>query len=170
MDKKFELVVVLENPNFIINIANVIRNVNALGVDTLFVIDGQDRLEDNLEEIRQRKSILKHSNGAIKWTTVKVFKSTNDCFEFLKQNDFISVGTSPHKICKKHVQLTESNLTQPKLAIWFGSESKGLSKTAISYCNYCLNIKIKGKVESLNLATTTGIVLYEAMKQRDALM
>lgn len=167
MNVELELIAVLENPNFIMNIGNVIRNINGLGVDKLFVIDGQNRLEDNIEALRQRKSILKHSNGAVKWTDIKVFNSTDACVEFLKNQKFVSVGTSPHNICKKQVKLTKSNLTQPKLAIWFGDESHGLSKNAIQHCDFCLTIDMKGQVESLNLSTTTGIVMYEAMKQRD---
>lgn len=166
---KFKVIVILENPNFMINIGNVIRNVNGLGVDALFVIDGQQRLEDNLEEIRQRKSLLKHSNGAVKWTEVKRFNSSEDCFEYLGENNFISVGTSPHCICKNQVELSSSDLTHPKLAIWFGNESKGLSNEVVEKCKFCLKIEMKGKVESLNLSTTTGIVLYEAMKQRSKL-
>lgn len=169
MNAKYELIAVLENPNFIMNIGNVIRNMNGLGVDKLFVIDEQNRLEDNSEEIKQRKSLLKHSKGAVKWTDIKVFRDTTSCFEFLNKNGFISIGTSPHKICKNQVKLIESNLLEPKLAIWFGEESKGLSEVAIKMCEYCLTIDMKGKVESFNLSTTTGIVMYEATKQRTEL-
>lgn len=167
---KNELIAVIENPNFMMNIGNVIRNINGLGVDKLYVIDGQKRLEDNLEAIRHRKSLLKHSNGAVKWTYVKVFNDTESCFELLTKNGFTSLGTSPHNLCEKQIKLTESDLTEPKLAIWFGEESKGLSKTAIEMCKFCLTIDMKGKVESLNLSTTTGIVMYEAIKQREKLL
>lgn len=169
MSKNVQLIAVLENPNYIINIGSVIRNINGLGVDKLFVIDGLHRLENNLEEIRKRKSILKHSNGAVKSTIIEVFNSSESCFEYLKENGFISIGTSPHNICKQQIQLEKANLTQPKLAIWFGSESKGLSEAVLKQCEYCLTIKMKGEVESLNLSTTTGIVLFEAVKQRENL-
>ena len=162
-----QLVAVLENPNYIINIGTVVRIINALGVDELLVVDGQKRLEDNLEKIRQRKSILKHSNGAIKHTKVKVFETSDKCFEYLNQNEFISVGTSPHPICKKQVSLPESDLTAPKLAIWFGEEANGLSEYAISNCDYCLSIPMRGKVESLNLSSSLSIVMYEALRQRE---
>jgi tRNA (guanosine-2'-O-)-methyltransferase len=62
--------------------------------------------------------------------------------------------------------LEKSNLKQPKLAIWFGDEANGLSNEILRQCEFCLTIEMLGKVESLNLATTTGIVLYEAIKQR----
>jgi len=167
LSEEHSLVAILENPNYIINIGTTIRIINALGVDALLVVDGQKRLEDNLDAIRRRKSILKHSNGAIKHTKVKVFQTTEDCLAFLQKNGFTSVGTSPHHICKKQLKLNESKLTFPKLAIWFGDESKGLSATAIKHCDYCLTIPMKGKVESLNLSSSTAIVLYEAIRQRE---
>ena len=162
-----KLVAILENPNYIINIGTVVRIINALGVDELLVVDGQKRLEDNLEKIRQRKSILKHSNGAIKYTEVKVFETSENCFKYLNENGFTSIGTSPHPICKKQISLTESDLTIPKLAIWFGEEANGLSEYSISNCDYCLNIPMRGKVESLNLSSSLSIVMYEALRQRD---
>ena len=168
-NEKVALVAVLENPNYIRNIGTVIRNINALGVDALLVIDNLNRLDINISELRQRKSLLKFSNGAVKWTTVKRFESSQQCFEFLQENNFVSVGTSPHAICKRQVELSASELTAPKLAIWFGEESKGLSEAAISNCEYCLTIEMKGRVESLNLSTTTGIVMYEAVRQRSGL-
>jgi len=162
-----KLITVLENPNFILNIGSVIRNINGLGVDQLFIIDGKQRLEKNIAVLKQRKSLLKHSNGAVKWTDIKVFDTTQCCINYLLENNFISIATSPHQLGKKQIQLTEANLSYKKLAIWFGSESNGLSKEAIENCAFCLTINMRGKVESLNLSTTTGIVMYEAMKQRE---
>ena len=164
--KEHKLFAVLENPNYIINIGTVVRIINALGVDALLVVDGQKRLEDNLEKLRKRKSILKHSNGAIKHTEVKVFDTSKRCFEYLNQCGFTSIGTSPHSICKKQISLTASDLTTPKIAIWFGEEANGLSTIALSNCNYFLTIPMTGKVESLNLSSSVSIVLYEAIRQR----
>lgn len=167
MTNKHKLVAVLEHPNFIMNIGAVIRNIEGLGVDSLLVIDGKNRLENDLATLRQRKSLLKHSNGAVKWIDIKVFTTINTCIDYLTSNNFISIGTSPHAIGKKQVTLTKADLTAPKLAIWFGAEANGLSKEAITHFSYCLTIPMQGKVESFNLSTTTGIVMYEAAKQRE---
>lgn len=165
--KEESIVAVLENPNFIINIGTVIRNINGLGIDQLIVIDGLNRLENDIELIRQRKSILKHSNGAVKWTSIQVFKTTKECTQYLRENRYESIGTTPHNKCKNQIELANANLTAPKLAIWFGNESSGLSCEAINNCQSCITIKMRGKVESFNLSITTGIVLFEAMRQRD---
>lgn len=161
-----ELIAVLENPNYIINIGHVIRNVNGLGVDKLYVVDGLKRLEDDLEVLRNRKSLLKHSSGAVQFTNIRRFDTAQDCMAQLEADGFVSVATSPHQLGKQHFLLHQSRLDQSKLAIWFGAEANGLSETILNGCEFCVTIPMAGGVESFNLATTTAIVLYEAVKQR----
>lgn len=161
-----ELIAILENPIYIINIGSVIRNINGLGVDKLYIIDPAKRLESDPDELRKRKTLLQHSNGAVKWTDIRRFDSPEECLEVLKEKGFISVGTTPEIAGKRNEFLHDCNLKQPKLAIWFGNESNGLSQTVIDACDFCLTIEMQGKTESLNLATTTGIVLFEAIRQR----
>lgn len=161
-----ELIAVLENPNYIINIGSVIRNVNALGVDRLFVVDGLKRLDDDPELLKNRKSLIKHSSGAVRWTEIQRFDTSRDCLDFLSRDGFVSVGTSPANAGKRHFALQDSDLTSPKLAIWFGDEANGLTQDVLGRCDFCVRVEMKGKVESLNLATATAIVLYEAMRQR----
>ena len=162
-----ELVAVLENPNYIMNIGNVVRNVNGLGISKLLVVDGLKRLENELELIQKRKSLIKHSSGAVQSTEIVRFDSSKECLDFLSANGFVSVGTAPIAKHQQSFYLHESKLDQEKLAIWFGDEANGLTDTVLQQCDFCLTIKMNGKVESLNLATTTGIVLYEATKQRN---
>lgn len=161
-----ELIAVLENPNYIINIGHVIRNVNGLGVDRLYVVDGLNRLDDDLAVLRSRKSLLKHSSGAIQFTDVRRFDTSQECLRALEADGFASVATSPHRLGKKHCALFDCAFDQPKLAIWFGEEANGLSAFAIDHCDFCVSVPMAGGVESFNLATTTAIVLYEAIRQR----
>jgi len=53
-----------------------------------------------------------------------------------------------------------------KLAVWFGNESRGISNLAVDRSEMCVSIPMFGMIESLNLGTTSGIVLYEVTKQR----
>jgi len=64
--------------------------------------------------------------------------------------------------------LHEANYTHARLAVWFGNESRGISTEAIEKSEFCVSIPMFGMIESLNLGTTTGIVLYEITKQRRA--
>jgi tRNA (guanosine-2'-O-)-methyltransferase len=167
--KKFRcknLIAVLEEPNDFKNIGKVIRNVNALGVEKLYIVDSRNKLPKNWEEIRERKSLSKTSVSAVKWTFVKTFNSTKECIEHLEKKRFVSIVTSPHIKGEKNIVLHKGDYTQIRLAVWFGNESRGISEEVIEKSEICINIPMYGIIESLNLATSTGIVLYEVTKQR----
>jgi len=74
--------------------------------------------------------------------------------------------TSPHIKGKENYVLHEADYTKSKLAVWFGNESRGVSDIVVERGESCISIPMFGMIESLNLATTTGIVLYEVAKQR----
>jgi tRNA (guanosine-2'-O-)-methyltransferase len=161
------LIAVIENPSDIVNIGTIIRNVNALGVEKTYIVDPRKALPDDWEEMRERKSLSKTSVSAIKWSFVKRFDSTEACIEHLKNNRFISIVTSPHIKGRKNATLDKVDFTENyKLAVWFGSESIGISDLAVEHSELCVSIPMFGMIESLNLGTTSGIVLYEATKQR----
>ena len=162
------LIAVLEEPNDYKNIGKVIRNINALGVEKLYVVDSRSSLPEKWEELRNRKKLARISASAVKWTYVKTFKSTKACLDHLKQRRFVSMATSPHVKDANNVILHEGTYTQIRLAVWFGNESRGVSDEVIKESIACINIPMFGIIESLNLATSTGIVLYEVAKQRRA--
>lgn len=160
-------IVVLECPRDIINLGTVIRNVDALGVEKVYVVDPENHLPDDWEELRSRRAVHKISASAVKWVFVKRFDSTSDCYAHLKQNGYRSVVTSPHQKNKKSLYLDEVDFTQySKLAIWFGTEGSGITEEAVAKAELCVAIPMFGMIESLNLGTSSGIVLYEVTKQR----
>lgn len=157
------------NPSNIKNVGTVIRNVNALGVEKVYIIDPRGALPDDWQEMRTRKSLSKTSVSGIKWSFVKRFNTTEDCLQHLHKNRVTSVVTSPHIKGKKNALLHDVDYTAfTKLAIWFGNESHGISDLAINNAEMCISIPMFGMIESLNLGTSTGIVLYEVTKQRRA--
>lgn len=161
------LIAVIEDPSDIKNIGTVIRNANALGVEKVYIVDPRGALPDDWQEMRERKSLSKTSVSAVKWTFVKRFDSTKDCLEHLEKKGFVSAATSPHVKGKTNVFLHEGDYKQhTKLAVWFGNEKRGISELAVEHCELCLAIPMFGMIESLNLGTSSGIVLYEVTKQR----
>jgi len=160
------LIAVLENPMDIKNIGAVIRNVNALGVEKTYVVDPRHALPDDWQEMRHRKSLFETSVSAIRWSFVKRFDSTEACLQHLQKNRYVSMVTSPHAKGRRNLVLHEADYTHPKLAVWFGNESRGISDLAVAHSECCISIPMFGIIESLNLGTTTGIVLYEVTKQR----
>lgn len=163
------LIAVIENPEDIRNIGTIIRNVNALGVEKAYVVSGRKALPDTWEDMRSARKLSAISASAIKWSFVRTFKDTGTCMDYLEGKGFISAVTSPHTKGRKNVILHEHDCTPyKKLAVWFGNEGIGISKTALERSEFCINIPMYGIIESLNLGTSSGIVLYEITNQRRA--
>lgn len=163
------LIAVIENPSDIKNIGTVIRNANAMGVEKVYVVDPRKSLPDDWQDLRERRSISKLSVSAVKWTFVRRFDSTDECFDYLESKNYTSIVTSPHVKGKASIFLDEGDYTtQTKLAVWFGSEAIGISDRAVERAEMCISIPMFGMIESLNLGTSSGIVLYEVTKQRRA--
>lgn len=161
------LIAVIEDPQNPRNIGTVIRNVNALGVEKVYVVDSRRILSDDWQELRQEPKLSKLSVSAVKWTFVKRFDSTEECLAHLEKNRFVSIVTSPHVKGRTNVFLHEGDYTEhAKLAVWFGNEAIGISDLAIERSAMCVSIPMFGMIESLNLGTSSGIVLYEVAKQR----
>jgi tRNA (guanosine-2'-O-)-methyltransferase len=163
------LIAVIEEPDDIRNIGTIIRNVNALGVEKAYVVSAQGVLPDDWQEMREKPKLNAASASAIKWSFVKKFNTTEECLAHLEKNGFVSAVTSPHMKGRKNVVLHEADYTKyTKLAVWFGNEGIGISSLAVERSELCINIPMYGIIESLNLGTSSGIVLYEIGKQRRA--
>jgi tRNA (guanosine-2'-O-)-methyltransferase len=161
------LIAVIENPTDVKNIGTVIRNVNALGVEKVYIVDPRRSLPDDWQDLRDQKRLSKISVSAVKWTFVRRFDSTDECFDHLEKRGFKSIVTSPHVKGKANIFLHEGDYTvHHKLAVWFGSEASGISDLAVERSEMCVGIPMFGMIESLNLGTSSGIVLYEVAKQR----
>ena len=160
------LICVLENPNDIINIASVMRNIDSLGVSKLYVISNKPNI------INPSKKVIKNmvrpiSASAYKWVYTKYFSTTQECLQHLEKNNFVSLVTSPHIKGKENMSLLKSDFTKyKKLAVWFGNESHGISPEAIEGSRGCIQIEMGGIIESLNLSVSTGIVLNFIVNQR----
>jgi 23S rRNA (guanosine2251-2'-O)-methyltransferase len=63
--------------------------------------------------------------------------------------------------------LYEVELTGP-MAIVMGSEGEGMRRLTRECCDQLVSIPMAGAVESLNVSVATGIVLFEAVRQRRA--
>lgn len=72
------------------------------------------------------------------------------------------IGTSSHEENKTLFQI---DLKKPT-AIIFGSEAEGMTVEVSNQTDFSIKIPINPEVESLNLSVSTGVVLYEALRQR----
>jgi len=156
---------VLENPKDVVNIASAMRNISAFGIEKLYVI-GNNKMVQDFETSRNNKHLNNVSVGANKWVFVKQFDTASDCISHLRDNRYTIAVTSSHIKGKNNVNLYEESFTQKRLAVWFGNESKGISDEATKEADMCIQIPMGGIVESLNLGTSTGIILSFISYQR----
>lgn len=156
---------VLEDPKDIVNIAATIRNISAFGIEKLYVIGNKEIVKD-FETSRSNKRLTNLSVGANKWVFVRQFDTASECIAHLRKNRYTIAVTSSHIKGKENVYLYDQTFTQKRLAVWFGNESKGISDEAANESDMCIQIPMGGIVESLNLGTSTGIILSYIGYQR----
>jgi RNA methyltransferase, TrmH family len=84
-----------------------------------------------------------------------------DCFAFLAAAGIQTLAAMPQEA----TSVLELDLTHP-VAFIIGSEGSGLSPETAARCSARVTIPCPGPVESLNAAVATGILLYEAARQR----
>jgi RNA methyltransferase, TrmH family len=63
------------------------------------------------------------------------------------------------------VRHTEIDLTAGSVLV-FGNEARGLDVSVVADCDLVARVPIHGAAESLNLAATAAVILYEAARQR----
>jgi 23S rRNA (guanosine2251-2'-O)-methyltransferase len=66
---------------------------------------------------------------------------------------------------KAEKKFSDIDFTEPA-AIVMGSEEKGVFPALQKICDEKIKIPMAGGFESFNVSVATGIILYEAMKQR----
>lgn len=94
---------------------------------------------------------------------MKIARVTNisDTIEFLKKQGLWICGTD----IATQTYYYDQDLTGA-IGIVIGNEGNGISPKVKKNCDFLVKIPMKGKITSLNASVSTGIVVYEAVKQR----
>jgi 23S rRNA (guanosine2251-2'-O)-methyltransferase len=135
------------------NLGACMRTADAAGVAAVIV--PKDRAAGLSATVR------KVASGAAE--SVPLIQVTNlaRTLRWLKERDIWIVGTDDQA---EH-SLYGAKLTGP-LAIVLGAEGTGLRRLTRESCDVLVSIPMRGIVESLNVSVATGVLLYEALRQR----
>jgi 23S rRNA (guanosine2251-2'-O)-methyltransferase len=147
------LMVILDGVTDVRNIGGIARTAVCCGAQALIIPDkGVGALNEEA---------MKSSAGALEKIHVCRVNSLMKAVDELHLNG-IKVFASDMKADKN---LHEVNLNEP-CAVVMGSENKGVFPALMKICDEKFKIPMAGGFESLNVSVATGIILYEAVKQR----
>lgn len=108
---------------------------------------------------------LKTSAGALNHLAVCKEDNLKTAIQFLKDSGLKVVGCTE----KAENTLYNENLTGP-LAIIMGSEENGVSPEYLKLCDFSVKLPMKGNIGSLNVSVAAGAILYETIRQNEALV
>lgn len=154
---KSKKIVILDNIRSLYNVGAIFRTCDAAGVDKLYLcgITGHPN-----QSIRIKKQIEKTALGNINNVNWQYYKHLKTLINRLKKDKFNIVGIEQ---TADSIPYTQFKIHQ-NTAFIFGNETNGVSKKALELSDKILELPMKGKAKSLNVATSVGIVLYHFIK------
>lgn len=139
----------IEDPH---NLGSIIRTAETAGVHGVII--------PKRRAVSVNSTVNKASAGAVEHMKIARVTNISDAIEELKQAGLWVCGTA----VDTNKYYYNQDLTGP-LAIVIGNEGKGIGEKVKKNCDFLVKIPMKGKVQSLNASVSTGIVVYEAVKQ-----
>ena len=135
------------------NLGTIIRTAAATGVDSLW-------LSSHSVDFYSPK-VLRASTGS--WFNVPVI-TNQDLYQLAKeqQQQGVQIIATTLRAAKTYWDL---DFSRPSL-IFLGNEGAGLSPELCNIADEAVTIPLENQVESLNVATATALLLYEAKRQQ----
>lgn len=140
----------IEDPH---NLGSIIRTAETAGVHGVII--------PKRRAASVNSTVNKASAGAVEHMKIARVTNISDAIEELKQAGLWVCGTA----VDTNKYYYNQDLTGP-LAIVIGNEGKGIGEKVKKNCDFLVKIPMKGKIQSLNASVSTGIVIYESVKQR----
>jgi TrmH family RNA methyltransferase len=139
----------LEKPG---NLGALLRTADSAGVHALFATGGGTDLEN--------PNVIRASMGSLFSRPVLAVSKT-ELLPWLQAERFSLVATTPHTDT-----LYWDAAYTGRTAVLLGAEHEGLSEAWLEAANVRVKIPMSGLADSLNVATTGALLLYEALRQR----
>lgn len=151
-NSNLKTVVILDRVQDPGNVGTIIRASEALGADMIVLIPG------TCNPFSQK--VLRASAGSLFY--IPVLKAEiNQAEEFIKQKKLMLILAEP----KAKNMIFEIDLNE-NLAVVFGNENQGISKDFSKLPHLSCRIPHFGQTESLNVAVSASIILYEILRNR----
>ncbi|CAN5426288.1 23S rRNA (guanosine(2251)-2'-O)-methyltransferase RlmB [soil metagenome] len=152
--KENSLSVILDGVEDPRNLGAILRTVECSGADGVFI---PERRAVGLTE-----TVAKSSAGATEYVKVAKVVNVNRLIDELKENNIWVVGASGDA----EMDYTNWDWKQSS-ALVLGGEGKGLHRLTAEKCDVLVKIPLLGNIESLNVSVAAGVILFEAIRQRN---
>ncbi len=140
----------IEDPH---NLGSIIRTAETAGVHGIIIPKRRSAMVN--------ATVNKVSAGAVQHMKISRVTNLSDTIERLKKEGLWICGTDIN--ADKYYY--QQDLTGP-IGIVIGNEGRGIGPKIKNNCDYLIKIPMKGKITSLNASVSTGIILYEVLKQK----
>lgn len=140
----------IEDPH---NLGAIVRTAETAGVHGIII--------PKRRSASVNSTVAKVSSGAVEYMKIARVTNITDAIDKLKKEGLWICGTD----INTDKYYYEQDLIG-SLAIVIGNEGKGISEKVKKNCDFLVKIPMMGKVTSLNASVSTGIIIYEALKQR----
>lgn len=141
----------IEDPH---NFGSIIRTAETAGVHGIII--------PKRRSVSVNATVAKVSTGAITYMKVARVNNINDTIKKLKEEGLWIIGTDG----EANTLYYNQDLKGP-IAIIIGSEGFGMNRLVKENADILVKIPMKGNITSLNASVSAGIVIYEAVKQRE---
>jgi 23S rRNA (guanosine2251-2'-O)-methyltransferase len=139
----------IEDPH---NLGNIIRTAECMGVDGIIIPKNRS--------VTVNETVVRVSAGATAYMQICKVTNINTEIERLKERGFWIYAAEAGGI-----SVSQTNLTGP-VAIIMGGENTGVKHLTRQMADSRVSIPMYGKINSLNVANATAMVLYEVNRQR----
>lgn len=137
------------------NLGAILRTAECAGVNGVFIPERR--------AVGLTGTVAKTAAGALDRVPVARVTNLVQLIEQLKQRNIWVIGAADDGTS----DYTEWDWTVPS-ALFLGSEGSGLHRLVRERCDTLVRIPVRGQIESLNVSVATGVILYEALRQRGA--
>ncbi len=146
--------VMLDGITDVRNFGAIARTCECAGVDAI-IIPSKGSVSVNADAV-------KTSAGALHTLPVCREQSLTQTIKYLKDSGFKIIAATE----KGDYDYTKANYKDP-VCIIMGAEDTGVAYEHLSLCDEWVKIPLLGSIESLNVSVAAGILIYEAVKQRN---
>lgn len=147
------LILILDRITDVRNFGAIVRTADCAGVDAI-VVPAKGAAHIGSDAIKTSAGAL-YNIPVCRVGSLKML-----CYE-LRDNGFRIISASE----KGSKLIYDADLTGP-LAIVMGAEDTGIHPDVLKLSNEVVRIPLHGRIESLNVSVATGVILYEAVRQR----